>query len=199
MEYGIDIPQGRSHVRRQIPRILEDAENGLTVCFRGLLSGLYEDLIRLDARIEDLDRQIAQMARGDDRVKRLMSIPGIGPLGGTALMAAVGDVNVFRNGREMAAWLGLVPRQCSTGGKNRLLGISKRGDVYLRQLLIHGARSALRVIEKKEDPRSRWAQDLLERRNKNVVAVAMANKMVRTAYAILKYGGTYRADVPVLT
>ena len=198
MEYGIEIPQGRSHVRGQIPRILEDAENGLSARFRGLLSDLYEEIVRLDARIEDLDRQVTLVAQEDEQIQRLMSIPGVGPLGATALIAAVGDVNTFRNGREMAAWIGLVPRQHSTGGKDRLLGISKRGDVYLRQLLIHGARSALRVIERKQDSRSRWARNLVDRRNKNVAAVAMANKMVRTAYALLKHGGVYRANESTL-
>ena len=192
LEYGICLPQGRACLRRQIPLILEDADNGLTMQFRTLLSGLYDELDHMDRRVEFLDRQVDQVVRGSAPIQRLMGIPGIGPLSATALIAAVGDVNTFKNGREMAAWLGLVPRQFSTGGKARLLGISKRGDVYLRQLLIHGARAALRVIEHKQDARSRWAKDLIERRNKNVAAVAMANKMVRTAYALLKNDESYR-------
>lgn len=198
LEYGIDIPQGRRHVRSQIPGILEDADNGLSARLRRLLSELYEELTRLDARVEALDREVAQAVRDDEQVQRLMTIPGFGPLCATALIAAIGDVSVFRNGREMAAWVGLVPRQCSTGGKDRLLGISKRGDVYLRTILIHGARAALRVTEKKQDSRSRWARRIVERRNKNIAAVAMANKMVRTAYAILKHGGVYCADTPAV-
>lgn len=198
MEYGIELPQGRRRVRGELPRILEDAENGLTPLFRELLFALYEDLIRLDTRIEELDRQVTAIAKEDDRSRRLMTIPGVGPLGATALLAAIGDINTFKNGRELAAWVGLVPRQHSTGGKERLLGISKRGDVYLRQLLIHGARAAIRTIEKKQDKRSRWAQNLLDRRNRNVAVVAMANKTVRTAYALLKNGGVYHAESAVL-
>ena len=194
LEYGITIPQGRAQVRKQLPLILEDAENGLTMRFRGLLSTLYDELIRLDERIGDFDRQIEQLAQADDRARRLLTIPGIGPNGATALVAAIGDIHAFNNGRELAAWLGLVPRQSSTGGKARLLGISKRGDVYLRKLMIHGARSVLRFVDKKEDPRSRWAKALLQRRHKNVAAVAMANKMVRTAYALLKHEEDYCVD-----
>lgn len=194
MEYGIELPQGRRRVRGELPRVLEDAENGLTPRFRELLFDLYEELIRLDARIEDLDHKVSLVAKEDERTQRLMTIPGVGPLGATALLAAIGDINAFRNGREMAAWVGLVPRQHSTGGKDRLLGISKRGDVYLRQLLIHGARAVIRTVEKKQDKRSRWVKNLLERRDKNVAVVAMANKTVRTAYALLKHGGVYKAD-----
>lgn len=198
MEYGIELPQGRRRVRGELPQILEDAENGLTTRFRELLFALYEELVQLDARIEDLDRQVVMVAKADERTQRLMTIPGVGPLGATALLAAVGNINVFRNGREMAAWVGLVPRQHSTGGKDRLLGISKRGDVYLRTILIHGARAALRTIGEKQDKRSRWARNLLERRDKNVAAVAMANKTVRTAYALLKHGGVYQANATTL-
>lgn len=194
MEYGIDIPQGRANVRSRLPLILEDADNGLTMQFRSWLLDLYNELVHLDDRITSLDKQIEQLARNDERAQRLMSIPGIGPMGATALIAAVGDINAFKNGRELAAWLGLVPRQSSTGGKARLLGISKRGDVYLRTLLIHGGRSVLRFVDRKQDPRSQWAQELLQRRNRNVAAVAMANKMVRTAYALLKHNTEYCAD-----
>jgi transposase len=191
LEYGIDIPKGRVHVRQQLPLILEDADNGLTMRFRTWLSALYDELIHLDDRVAELDRDIDQLAQADERARRLLTIPGIGPMGATALLAAIGDIRAFRNGRELAAWLGLVPRQRSTGGKDRLLGISKRGDVYLRQLLIHGARAVIRCVDRKDDPRSRWAQALIQRRNQNVAAVAMANKMVRTAYALLKHEQDY--------
>ena len=194
MEYGIDIPKGRAQVRKRLPLILEDAENGLTIRFRALLSGLYDELVHLDDRIAVLNQEIDQLAQNDQRARRLMSIPGIGPMCATALIAAIGDIHMFKNGRELAAWLGLVPRQSSTGGKARLLGISKRGDVYLRQLLIHGARAVLQWVDGKEDSRSRWAKELMQRRNKNVAAVAMANKMVRTAYALLKNEEDYRID-----
>lgn len=157
MEYGIELPQGRRRVRGEFPRILEDAENGLTTRFRESA-----------------------------------------PWALRLYWQQFGNINAFRNGREMAAWVGLVPRQHSTGGKDRLLGISKRGDVYLRTILIHGARAALRTIGEKQDKRSRWARNLLERRDKNVAAVAMANKTVRTAYALLKHGGVYQAGATTL-
>lgn len=191
LEYGIHIPKGRVHVRQHLPLILEDAENGLTMRFRTWLAGLYDELVHLDERIAELDRDIEQLAQADERARRLLTIPGIGPMGATALLAAIGDIGAFRNGRELAAWLGLVPRQSSTGGKDRLLGISKRGDAYLRQLLIHGARAVLRGVDRKDDRRSRWAQALIQRRNQNVATVAMANKMVRTAYALLKHEQDY--------
>jgi transposase len=192
LEYGITTRKGRTALRSQIPEILEDAENALSMRFRHLLAELYEDLVQLDVRVKELDRQVDQLILSNKECQRLMGIPGIGPLGATALVAAIGDINAFKNGRELSAWLGLVPRQYSTGGKPRLLGISKRGDVYLRSILIHGARAALRVIDNKEDAKSRWAKKLIARRNKNVATVAMANKMVRTAYAMLKYGNDYR-------
>ena len=138
-------------------------------------------------------KQIGQIAQADERMQRLQTIPGIGPKIATALLAAIGDIHVFKNGRELAAWLGLVPRQHSTGGKSTLLGISKRGDVYLRQLIIHGARAILRWVDRKTDPINRWASALKVRRHKNIATVAMANKMVRVAFALLKNGERYRA------
>ena len=195
LEYGVKIPQGRHQVRSRIPEILQDAHNGLNPLFRELLHGLYEELVRLDERIGEYDHRIEQLAEQDTRAKALMSIPGIGPKGATALLAGVGDVGVFSNGREMAAWLGLVPRQYSTGGKPRLLGISKRGDVYLRTLLVHGARAAIRVAGKKTDRQSLWVLNLAQRRGRNVAAVALANKMARIAWDVLKNGEHYTVDV----
>ena len=123
-----------------------------------------------------------------------MSIPGIGEKTATALVAAVGDASQFRNGRELAAWLGLVPRQHTTGGRPRLLGISKRGDRYLRTLLIHGARSALQQAPRRPDGRSRWAVGVKGRRGQNVAAVALANKNARTAWAVLRHARDYDAE-----
>ncbi len=194
LEYGVKIAKGRARVRQQLPWILEDAENELTVRMRALLSDLYVELVHLDERIVKLDDEIEQIAQADESCQRLMTIPGIGPKGATALVAAIGNIHTFKNGRELSAWLGLVPRQCSTGGKDKLLGISKRGDVYIRQLLIHGARSVLRFVGKKEDARSRWAQNVLARRHHNVAVVAMANKMARTVYALLKHDEDYCVD-----
>ncbi len=191
LEYGIEIPTGRSNVTKRLPAILEDAANGLSDLFREELWLLWQELLHLDARVTLYDQKIEQIARSDERIQHLVTIPGIGPLTATALLASLGSVSAFKNGRELAAWVGLVPRQHSTGGRNTLLGISKRGDVYLRQLLIHGARTVLRHAERKADRTSRWVTSLQERRHKNIATVALANKMVRTAYALLKKGESY--------
>ena len=176
-ERGIEIGQGRAKVRARLPGILEDGENGLSGEFRELVMDAYETLVRMDERIAGLEAKIDTWARSAAQAQRLMSIPGIGPITATALLAAVGDVRTFRHGRELAAWLGVVPRQHSTGGREQLLGISKRGDSYVRSLLIHGARAALRVAGRKTERRSRWVQDLLRRRHQNVAVVALANRM----------------------
>jgi transposase len=192
LEYGIEIAQGRPAIQRRLPEILEDADNGLSARFRAELSGLAEELRHLNERVAHYDEQIEQIAQGDAQARALMTIPGVGAKGATALLAAVGDdPRLLQNGRGLAAWLGLVPRQHSTGGRERLLGISKRGDVYLRNLLIHGARAVLRCIERKEDPTSRWATALKARRHTNVAVVAMANKIARMAYAVIVTGKPY--------
>ncbi len=191
MEQGIDIPAGRKNVLKSIPMILEDAENGLGIRFREILSDLQNDLKTVDKRVDKYDMEIERMVKNDEEVQRLMSIPGVGPLTATALLITIGDISLFKNGRELAAFFGLVPRQHSTGGRPTLLGISKRGDVYLRTLLIHGARSVLQYTEGKKDSVSRWADNLMQRRGKNVAAVALANKMVRTVFALLKNGESY--------
>ena len=193
-EQGIEIGQGRTRVRAALPGILEDGENGLSGAFRELVMDAYETLVRMDERLEALAARIERWAKADEQAQRLLGIPGIGPITATALVAAVGDVKTFRNGRELAAWLGLVPRQHSTGGRAQLLGISKRGDAYVRGLLIHGARAVLRVSGKKTDKRSRWVQAVAARRHKNVAVVALANRMARTAYALLAKAEDYQAD-----
>ena len=194
LEYGIESPKGVAALRRRLPEVLEDAENELPVEARALLRELGDELRRLDERVGEYDAQLAATARGTAACRRLMAIPGIGELTATALVAAVGDAKAFRDGREMAAWLGLVPRQHSTGGRPTLLGISKRGDRYLRTLLIHGARSALRVAGRREDRRSRWALATEARRGRNVAAVALANKNARTAWAVLARGVEFDAE-----
>lgn len=191
LEYGIPVAVSISALRRALPSILEDADNALSIMFRELLSSLKDELHRLDERIATYDAQIKILSMQSDACQRLITIPGVGPMVATALVAAVADAKVFRNGREMSAWLGLVPRQCSTGGKPKLLGISKRGDTYLRKLLIHGARSALRVADKKQDKRSQWAVEIQNRRGRNIAAVALANKIVRTAWVLLSRGERY--------
>ena len=184
-EYGLVVGQRIDVLRKALPLILEDAENGLTVDFRTLLEGLQQDLITLDERVDDMDKKIKLLASSNEDAKRLQQIPGIGPITATALISAIGDGKQFKRGRDLAAWLGLTPRQHSSGGKDRLLGISKRGDAYLRTLLIHGARAVLKVAGNKDDPRSRWIQNLCGRRNKNIAAVALANKNARIVWALL--------------
>ena len=194
LEYGIESPKGMAGVLRRLAGALEDAGNELPVEARALLAELGDELRRLDARVAEFDALIAGVARRSPACQRLGEIPGIGPLTATALVAAVGDGGEFRNGREMAAWLGLVPRQRTTGGRPRLLGISKRGNRPLRTLLIHGARSALQAAHRREDRRSRWAVGVEGRRGRNVAAVALANKNARTAWAVLASGTRFEAD-----
>jgi transposase len=184
-EYGLVVGRRVDVLRTALPLLLEDAENGLTIDFRVLLEGLQQDLIKLDERVDELDKKIKLLANSNTEAKRLLQIPGIGPMTATALVCAIGDGKQFKRGRDLAAWLGLTPRQHSSGGKDRLLGISKRGDAYLRTLLIHGARAVLRVSGEKDDPRSRWLQSLCSRRNKNIASVALANKNARIVWALL--------------
>ena len=193
-EYGLVAPRELISLRRAVPEWLEDAENGLTARFRALLAGLYGDLLQYDARVRELDQEIAVIARENEAVGRLEQLRGIGPLTALALYALVGDARQYRNGREMAVSLGLTPRQHSSGGKERRLGISKRGDKYVRTLLIHGARSALRAAPGKTDRLSRWALALAERSHPNVAATALANKMARVAWAMLRHGTNYEPE-----
>lgn len=193
-EYGLVARQGVAVLRKALPEILEDAENGLMSDFRVLLSGLREDLVYLDERVMTLDQTINQLAHSHAEARRLLKLTGVGPITATALVASLGDGHLFQRGRDASAWVGLVPGQHSTGGKDRLLGISKRGDTYLRTLLIHGARSAINAAKNKDDSLSRWVQNLCHRRNKNIAAVALANKTMRMAWAMLKSGADYQAD-----
>ena len=191
-EYGIVIPQRASQVRHRLPFVLEDAENGLTATAREWLQALAEELQALDQRLATTDRHIAQVFEADEACQRLAPLAGIGPLTATALVAAVGAATVFKNGRQFAAWLGLVPRQRSTGGKTTLLGITKGGNRYLRTLLIHGARAVLRVVARKTDGWSRWLQRVKARRGTNCASVAQAHKTARVAWALLAKGDRYR-------
>jgi len=193
-EYGLVAPKQLSALRPAIVDWLEDASNGLTDFFRQLLDGLREDLLRLDRRMAGLDQQIAEIANTHPAAKRLQQLRGVGPLIATALVATIGDGKQYRKGRDMAAAIGLTPRQHSSGGKDRLLGISKRGDAYLRCLLVHGARSAIRTTNGKDDRLSRWITGLQARRHQNVVAVAMANKLARIAWVIMAKGEEYDPD-----
>jgi transposase len=194
-EYGLVAPRELMQLRRSLPVWLEDAENGLSDRFRRLLRALWGDLRALDERVAELDCEIALIARSDPVACRLQQLRGVGPIVATALLAAVGDGGQFRNGRQMAAALGLTPKQHSSGGKERQLGISKRGDTYLRTVLIHGARSAMQRAKGKPDRLSQWVMALTARRHPNVVATALANKTARIAWAMLRYGTDYQPDL----
>lgn len=193
-EYGLVAPREIVHLRRALPRWLEDAENGLSARFRRLLDGLWGDLRVLDDRMAELDREIVLIAQGDPVAKRLQQLRGVGPIVATALVAAVGSGEQFANGRQMSAAFGLTPGQHSSGGKERLLGISKRGDVYLRSLLIHGARAVIRTAKDKDDRLSQWVTRLAARRHPNVAGAALANKTTRMAWAMMKNGTDYQPD-----
>jgi len=194
-EYGLVAPRELLHLRRALPRWLEDEANGLTVRFRWLLRGLQEELLTLDERIGELDREIEEIARTEPDAKRLMQLRGVGPIIATAMLATVGDGRQFRNGRQMSASIGVTPKQHSSGGKERMLGISKRGDAYLRSLLIHGARAVIRTARGKDDPLSKWVTRLADRRHPNVAAVALANKTARIAWAMLSRQTNYQPAV----
>lgn len=190
-EYGLVIGVGRERLRQALPMILEDADNGVPGIAREVFADAARQLAELDARIGDYDRRIAALARASEPAQRLMQVEGVGPVTATALVASVGDASVFSNGRQFAAWLGLTPRQHSTGGKQRLGAMTKHGDVYLRTLLIHGARALLRVTSTRNDGKSRWAESLRRRRPDNVVAVALAAKHARIIWALLAHRQEY--------
>jgi transposase len=191
-EYGLVAPKELVQLRRALPCWLEDAENGLSERFRRLLNGLWGDFQALDARMNELDREITVIAQNDPVAKRLQQLRGVGPIIATALVAAVGNGEQFANGRQMSAAFGLTPKQHSSGGKERLLGISKRGDAYLRALLIHGARSVIRTAKGKDDRISQWVTRLAARSHPNVAVVALANKTTRMAWAMLNNGTNYQ-------
>lgn len=192
-EFGIVIPQGICSITKRMPDILEDAENGLPGTMRRLLGRLNDHLKELSRQVEELEFQIKLWHKESELSRKLEAIPGIGPITASAIVATVGSAKEFKNGRQLAAWLGLVPKQHSSGGKQNLLGISKRGDTYLRTLLIHGARAVVRFAENKVEP-NQWLCQLMGRRNKNVAAVALANKNARIIWALLAKGMTYRID-----
>jgi transposase len=184
-EYGVVLPQSIGQVRRGLPTVLEDASNELSTLGRRLFNGLYEQLVDLDKRIEEFDEEIARLFRSNSVCQRIGEIEGVGPLIATAMVSAIGDGRSFKNGRQLSAWLGLVPRQESSGGRTRLLGISKRGDSYLRTLLVHGARSVVYRAESKADRRSHWIADKQRRLGTNRECVAVANKNARIIWAML--------------
>ena len=196
-EYGLVAPVGVAPLRQAIPLWLEDGENGLSAMFRQLLNDLWADLRELDERVWALDKQIELIARGHPVARRLLKLRGVGPLTATAMVSALGNGTDFRRGRDFAVWVGLTPRMHGTGGKDRLLGISKRGDAYLRKLLVHGARSVIRHAVDLDDPLSAWIKRLLSRKHVNVVTVALANKTARLAWALVRHGEEYRPELAV--
>ncbi|QPL38743.1 IS110 family transposase [Erythrobacter sp. A30-3] len=189
-EYGIVMPAGASRFRLKIDKMIETAE--LSDLAKPLFRQLVEEYRDLDTRVSALDDMLVKICRTDERCKRLTTLPGVGPIVATSLVAAIDDGQHFKSGRALSAWIGLVPRQYTTGGKPRLGGIGSRANHYLRRQLIHGARSALLRISKHEDRRSKWAQDLLSRAGHNKTLVAMANKTARMAWAILRSGESYK-------
>ena len=193
LERGIAIPKGRRKLEQQLPAIMQEEENGLGARIRLLIEDMRAEWRELDRRIAAFDDEMASNAKEDEAARRLATIPGIGVLSATALVAAIGSGATFARGRDLAAWLGLVPRQITTGGKPRLLGITKRGNKYLRKLLIHGARAALPWIANSATDLGQWLRALLARAHKNTVVVALANKLARIAWAVLCRGGIYGA------
>jgi transposase len=191
-EYGLVMGKSLSALRRALPEILEDARNGLTEVFRRVLNQEREHLLELDAHIDRLTTELTALSKQDDRVVRLQTAPGYGPIVASVFVSVMGDGAQHRRGREASASIGLVPRQHSSGGKHVLLGISKRGDRYLRSLLIHGARAVVNAAQKKDDPLSRWINRLRETRGMNKATVALANKLARIGWAILRNGTTYQ-------
>ena len=193
-EFGLVIPKGIWNIRQRVPELLEDASNGLPLALRQLIDRLAGHLQELDRQVRELEREVIAWHRSSELSQELEKIPGIGPLAATALVASIADAKSFDNGRQVSAWLGLVPRQSSSGGKSTLLGMSKRGDVYLRTLLIHGARSAILAARRRNEGKNGWLTNLLNRRHANIAAVALANKNVRTVWALLAHGRDFRPD-----
>jgi transposase len=199
LEYGVAIRQGAGVFRLDLPRALADEGNDLTPAMRRMLAELFDDVGRLDQRIAGVTREVDGLAARDDRARRLMTIPGIGALGATALLAAIGDGQQFRRARDLAAWLGLVPREYSTGGKTTLLGITKRGNRYVRRLLIHGARSCVTHLDRTRDRLGGWLDGLQARMHVNKVTVALAAKIARMAWVIItKPGALYERRDPAV-
>lgn len=191
-EYGIVIAKSMRQLKSQLPLILEDASNELSSDAREVFAGLQEELREIERRIEIYDSKLQKIFKESEVCQRIKAIEGVGPISATAIIASVSNPQVFRNGRQFSAWLGLVPKQHSSGGKSKLLGISKRGDCYLRSLLIHGARAVVRYAEKKKDKRSLWIADKERSRGFNKTCVAVANKNARIIWSLMAHGSEYR-------
>ena len=192
LERGITIRTGRCHLDRVLPNLLEDNATPISGALRFLLAELKQELEQLAAHIEQAETLIHRAAQESEVCQRLDAIPGIGPLTATALVAAIGNGGAFRKGRPFAAWVGLVPREYSTGGKQTLRGISKRGNSYLRKLFVQGARAVLQFRDKQCPGLKHWLAELASRSHYNVIGVALANKLARMAWTVLASGNVYR-------
>jgi len=191
LERGVIVPQGRAKLRLRVTELLRHGTGELSSRIQLLIEDMLTRWQGLDERIAVFDAEFTAEAKRDEAARRLTSIPGIGALNATALVAAVGDAETFARGRNLAAWLGLVPRQATTGGKPRLLGITKRGSKYLRKMLIQGARAALPTLSRSNTRLGQWLRGLLARAHSNTVVVALAAKMARIVWALLRYGTTF--------
>jgi transposase len=194
-EFGISIPKGPSHIKRTVAAILNETIEcrELSENLKLAIADLNAELTEIEQKIKKLDRQIERMASGREDCKRLLEIPGVGILTATALLAKMPHPGDFKNGRQFAAYLGLVPRHEGTGGKNRNLGLSKRGDRYLRTLMVHGARSIIRIVNLRTDNTSLWVGRLKEKKGTNRAAIALANKNARIAWRLLARGENYNS------
>lgn len=192
LDRGIAFAQSITRARREILAVLEGGAAEISELFRSMLAQLYSIFRALDEQISWFDREIEKVFRSNDTCRRLAKIRGVGPKTATAIIAAVGDGSEFTNGRHLAAWMGLVPRQHSSGNRQRLLGISKRGDRHLRTLLIHGARAVVRTSTARKDAQATWIRELQARRGAAKTIVAVANKNARIIFAMLKGGTEYR-------
>lgn len=193
LERGHIVPQGRAKLAARLVKLLDVEASSLSPRVHALVLDMRERLKELDERIKKFDAEFHEQAERDALASRLLTIPGIGPLNATALVAAIGDARTFTRGRDLAAWLGLVPRQATTGGKPKLLGITKRGSKYLRKMLIQGARAAMPVLSKTATAIGIWLRGLLARSHNNVVVVALAAKMARTVWALLRHESVYES------
>ncbi|MEA1761889.1 IS110-like element ISPsy7 family transposase [Pseudomonas syringae pv. tomato] len=194
LEFGIALPATKAAIAK-VPELIDDSRSDLPLQFKRVMEHLLEDIHRLDTEIKACDAQIKQQLAQDDAGTRLMTIPGIGPITASAFVADLGDASNFRASRDLSAFLGLVPRQFSTGGRPVLLGISKRGDRHLRTLLVQGSRALMIRIERRDDALGQWVRDLLARKHPNKVACALANKLARIVWAVLRRGSTYNASM----
>jgi transposase len=193
LDRGIAIGVAATRARHMIPQVLNEPNEDLSALTRETIASLYDFMLQIDARIRFFDKKIDVIFKANEACQRIAKIRGVGPKTATAMIAAIGDGSDFKNGRHLAAWLGLVPRQHSSGDRRVMLGISKRGSQHLRTLLVHGARAVVRTAVRKTDPRSIWVNDLRERRGHNRATVAVANKNARVIWAVLRTGEPYRA------